>query len=289
MSRSNQAIKQLTRRPYPVDVIESVPASNSLAGAIAEHIDDPDFVTALARGLAVMLSFSAKNGHMTIAQVSRETGIPRAAVRRSLHTLSMLGFAAADDSGRFYLRPRVLTVSHAFLSTSTLSLVSQPILNRLGDTLNEACSLAILDGDEIAYLARSASSRIMSPALNVGRRLPAYCTAIGQVLLAYLPPGEIEAYLKRVRLDRFTEHTVTSPKQFIALLRKVRESGYAVASQQMESRLCTLAVPVRDTSGRVVAGLNVILGRPMGEAEMQNKFVDELQVAAAELGSLLLP
>lgn len=289
MSRSIQAIRPPPRRLQLVDMTEGQSASHSLADEIAAHIDDPDFVTALARGLAVMLSFSAKNGRMTIAQVSRLTGIPRAAVRRSLHTLTMLGFAAADDSGRFYLRPRVLTVSHAFLSTSPLSLVSQPILNRLGDVLNEACSLAILDGDEIAYLARSASSRIMSPALNVGRRLPAYCTAIGQVLLAHLPPGEIDDYLKRTRLDRFTEHTVTSPKQFLALLRRIRENGYAVASQQMESRLCTLAVPVRDTSGRVVAGLNVIVGRPMAESEMRSRFVDELQGAAAELGSLLLP
>lgn len=289
MSRAIQAVRPLPRRPQVESTAENLSHSNSLSEAIARHIDEPDFVTALARGLAVMLSFSAKNGRMTIAQVSRETGIPRAAVRRSLHTLSMLGFAAADDSGRFYLRPRVLTIGSAFLSTSPLSLVSQPILNRLGDTLNEACSLAILDGDEIAYLARSASSRIMSPALNVGRRLPAYCTAIGQLLLAYLPPAEIDDYLKRVRFERFTEYTVTSPKQFLTLLRKVRENGYAVANQQMESRLCTLAVPVRDTSGRVVAGLNVILGRPMPETEMRNRFLDDLQAAAAELGSLLLP
>jgi IclR family pca regulon transcriptional regulator len=268
---------------------DTLPAPDSLAGAIADHSDDADFVTALARGLAVMLSFSAKNARMTIAQVSRRTGIPRAAVRRSLHTLTMLGFAAADDSGRFYLRPRVLSVSHAFLSTSPLPLLAQPVLNRLGDALNEACSLAILDGDEIAYLARSASSRIMSPALNVGRRLPAYCTAIGQVMLAHLPPSEIDDYVKRARLDRFTEHTVTSPKQLLVLLKKVRETGYAFASQQMESRLCTLAVPVRDTSGRVVAGLNVILGRPIAEADMVKRFLEELQSAAAELGSLLLP
>lgn len=289
MSRSFQPVRQLTRRAQQAAIVENLPASNALSDAVAEHIDNPDFVTGFARGLAVMLSFSAKNGRMTIAQVSRETGIPRAAVRRSLMTLTMLGFAAADDSGQFYLRPRVLTVGNAFLSTSPLSLVSQPILNRLGDTLNEACSLAILDGDEIAYLARSASSRIMSPALNVGRRLPAYCTAIGQLLLAYMPQAEIDDYLKRARLDRFTEHTVTSPKQFLTVLRRVRENGYAVANQQMESRLCTLAVPVRDTSGKVVAGLNVILGRPMAESEMRNRFLADLQAASAELGSLLLP
>ncbi len=289
MPKTVQAIRQSPRRVQSEAGSDSLSPANALMDAIAGHYDDPDFVTALARGLAVILSFSSRNGRMTIAQVSRETGIPRAAVRRSLHTLSKLGFAAIDESGSFYLRPRVLTVSHAFLSTSPMSLVSQPILNRLGDQLNESCSLAILDGDEIAYLARSATSRIMSPTLNVGRRLPAYCTAIGQLLLSYLPQADIDEYLKRTRLKRFTEHTVTSPKQFLALLKTIRENGYAIASQQMESRLCTMAVPVRDTSGRVVAGLNVILGRPMAETEMKKKYLDELQAAAAELGSLLMP
>ena len=183
----------------------------------------------------------------------------------------------------------MLSISHAYLSTSPLPLLAQPVLNRLGDALNEACSLAILDGDEIVYLARSASSRIMSPALNVGRRLPAYCTSIGQVMLAHLPPAELDDYLKRTKLHRFTEQTVTSPKQLLALLKKVRDAGYAVASQQMESRLCTLAVPVRDTSGQFVAGMNVILGRPMAESDMVARFLQPLQSAAAELGSLLLP
>src|SRR5881394_4026786 len=137
------------------------------ADTIAAFAEDPDFVTALGRGLAVLLSLSDKKRRMSIAQVSHRTGIPRAAARRSLHTLSKLGFVAADDARRFYLRPRVLSFSHAYLSTSALAVLAQPILDRLGEKLHEACSLAILDGDEIVYIARSASSRIMSPALNV--------------------------------------------------------------------------------------------------------------------------
>lgn len=289
MSGRVSGTKWSLRRTPPIDPTDTLPASYLMADAIADYRDDPDFVTSLARGLAVMLSFSTKRGRMTIAQVSQRTGIPRAAVRRSLHTLATLGFAAAEDTGRFYLRPRVLSITHAYLSTAPLPLLAQPVLNRLGDTVNEACSLAILDGDEIAYLARSASSRIMSPALNVGRRLPAYCTSVGQVMLAHLPATELDDYLKRVKLHRFTEQTVTSPRQLLALLKKVRNAGYAVASQQMESRLCTLAVPVRDTGGQFVAGMNVILGRPMAEREMVGRFLQPLQSAAAELGSLLLP
>jgi len=261
-----------------------------VADAIARFGDDPDFVTALARGLAVMLTLSDKKRRMSIAQVSHRTGIPRAAARRSLHTLSKLGFVAVDDARRFYLRPRVLSFSHAYLSTSPLAVLAQPVLDRLGESLHEACSLAILDGDEIVYLARSASSRIMSPALNVGRRLPAYCTSIGHVLLAHLPPHELDGYLKRARFHPYTEYTLTSPDRLRSVLKDVRETGFAFASQQMESRLCTLAVPVRDAGGNFVAGINVILqGRLVPASEMVARFSLPIHQAALELGSLLLP
>ncbi len=286
----------LARAPRPAD---SAPASASsalldpdkaIADTIARFGDNPDFVTALARGLAVMLALSDRKRRMSIAQVSHRTGIPRAAVRRSLHTLSKLGFVAADDARHFYLRPRVLSLSHAYLSATPLVVLAQPIIDRLGESLHEACSLGILDGDEIVYLARSASSRIMSPALNVGRRLPAYCTSIGHVMLAHLPPQELDDYLSRTRFHPYTEHTLTSPDKLRSVLKEVRATGFAFASQQMELRLCTLAVPVLDIGGNFVAGMNVILqGRLVTASEMAERFAQPLQDAAAELGSLLLP
>jgi IclR family transcriptional regulator, pca regulon regulatory protein len=256
---------------------------------IARFADDSDFVTALARGLAVLLALSDKRRRMSIAQVSHRTGIPRATARRSLHTLEKLGFVAADDARHFYLRPRVLSISHAYLSSSPLAVLAQPILDRLGEQLREACSLAILDGDEIVYLARSSSSRIMSPALNVGRRLPAYCTSIGLVLLAHLPVEELETYLARARFHRYTDYTLTTPERIRETAQAVRASGFAFASQQMELRLCTLAVPVRDVAGHHVAGINVILqGRLLPAADMAEQFYRPLHEAAMELGSLLL-
>ena len=259
------------------------------ADTIARFADDSDFVTALARGLAVLLALSDKKRRMSIAQVSHRTGIPRAAARRSLHTLEKLGFVAADESRHFYLRPRVLSISHAYLSSSPLAVLAQPILDRLGAALHEACSLATLDGDEIVYLARSASSRVMSPALNVGRRLPAYCTSVGRVLLAQLPPEELESYLARERFHPYTEHTLTSPSKLREVLDAVRVNGYAFASEQMELRFCTLAVPVRDAGGHYVAGINVILqGRLMSETAMAEQFYRPLHEASMELGSLLL-
>jgi IclR family pca regulon transcriptional regulator len=293
---STQAkFETISGTPAPASVSDSLPraalpdADALLAETIAGYADDPDFVTALARGLAVLLALSDKRRRMSIAQVSHRTGIPRAAARRSLHTLAKLGFVAADDARRFYLRPRVLSFSHGYFSTSPITMLAQPILDRLGESLREACSLATLDGDEIVYLARSASSRIMSPMLNVGRRLPAYCTSIGHVMLAHLPPEELNRYLARVRFHPFTAYTPTSIEKLLPLLAAVRDSGFAFASQLMEPRLCTLAVPVRDAAGSYVAGINVILqGRLVGRDEMAERFYHPLQQAAMELGSLLL-
>ncbi|CAG0954206.1 Pca regulon regulatory protein [Burkholderiales bacterium] len=290
---ANATTEPSTGRPRPGSQAEQSSATNHHALS-AETIDrmgeDRDFVTALARGLAVLLSLSDKRRRMSIAQVSHLTGIPRAAARRSLHTLEKLGFVAIDDARRFYLRPRVLSFSHAYLSSSTVAVLAQPILDRLGESLRESCSLAMLDGDQIVYLARSSTSRIMSPALNVGRRLPAYCTSIGHVLLAHLPPDEFQAYLARVRFHPYTEHTPVTPERLSAIVKAAREKGYAYASQLMETRLCTLAVPVRDAGGHYVAGINVIAqGRLMSDAEMAERFFLPMQDAAFELGALLLP
>jgi len=168
--------------------------------------------------------------------------------------------------------------------------LAQPILDRFGEAVREACSLAMLDGDEIVYLARSTSSRIMSPSLNVGRRLPAYCTSVGHVMLAHLAQDELNAYLARTRFHPYTEHTPVSADKLRAQLKAVQESGYAFASQLMESRLCTLAVPVRDAGGQYVAGINVILqGRLYSQKDMAERYLQPLQEAAMELGSLLLP
>jgi IclR family pca regulon transcriptional regulator len=217
-------------------------------------------------------------------------GISRASVRGSLHTLSKLGFAASDESHRFHLRPRVLSFSHAYLSSSPLSTAAQPILDRLGETLHEACSLATLDGDEVVFLARSMSSRIMSPALNVGRRQPAYCSSTGHLMLAQIPQHEVEGYIARTRFVPFTTFTITSGSQLRGVLAFAREMDYAFAAQQTDVRLCSIAVRVRETAGNCVAGLNVILqGKPLRRDDMSARFLAPLQQAARELGSLLLP
>jgi len=258
------------------------------AGTLERFREDRDFIMALARGLAVLLSLSTKRRHMSIAQVTHRTGIPRPSARRCLHTLEQLGFVAFDGAGGFYLRPRVLSFSHAYLSASPISMLAQPILDRLGSTLLEACALAVLDGDDIVYLARSTGSPIISPVLNVGRRQPAYCTSIGHLLLASLPKDDLDASLKRVRFYPFTTHTIRSLPALRAALDAAREADYAYVSQQTELRLCSLAVPVRDASGACVAGINVILkGRLLACDEMVERYLRPIKHAASELGLVL--
>jgi len=238
----------------------------------------------------VLHAFTDRKRHMSIADVSHRTGIPRATVRRSLHTLERLGYVLEDDTRRYFLRPKVLTFGHAYLSATPLALLAQPVLDRLSERIGESSSLAVVEGDEIIYVARSTSSRILSPALNVGRRLPAHCTSIGRIVLSHLPDADLDAYLGRVQFRPFTPQTVTSRDELRRILKAARQSGYASADQQMEPHFRTLAVPVRNMHGVVVGGINVIIeNERMTIAQMASQFVKPLQHAAAELSVGLLP
>jgi IclR family pca regulon transcriptional regulator len=278
-------------RVSPAEQSASVPTdlNSQLAELTARHSDDADFVTALARGIAVMQALADKRRRMSMAQISHITGIPRAAVRRSLLTLSKIGYVAEDDDLRFYLRPRILSLSHAYLSATPLAVFAQPILDQLGEQIQEACSTAVLDGDETVYLARSSSSKLISPNINVGRRVPAYCTSIGRVLLPSLSPDELDNYLSRGKFYAYTNQTVTAPAELRHIVGQARSAGYAYAREQMEPRICSFAVPVRDAGGYYAAGINVILqGRLMSEEDMAAKFYQPLYLAAQALGALLV-
>jgi IclR family pca regulon transcriptional regulator len=278
-------------QPLPADQDSAVLADvySQIAKVTAQHGDDRDFVTALARGIAVMQALADKRRRMSMAQISHITGIPRAAVRRSLHTLSAIGFVAQDEERRFYLRHRLLSLSHSYLSSTPLAVFSQPILDRLGEELQEACSVAVFDGDEIVYLARSSSSKLISPNINVGRRLPAYCTSIGRVLLASLSPVQLDSYFSEGKFYTYTNKTVTAPAELRELVEHARQVGYAYAREQLEHGICSFAVPVRDAGGYYAAGINVILqGRVMSEEDMAAKYYQPLYRAALALGALLV-
>jgi len=252
------------------------------------HAGDPNFMTSLERGLQVIRAFSEHRRNLTISQISQTTGLSRAAVRRCLYTLHKLGYVAEDDK-RFSLKPLVLTLSQSFLSSTPLAVVAQPYLDQVSDMLRESCSVAVLDGDDIVYICRSAETRIMSINLLVGTRLPAYCTSMGQVLLAQLAPTTLEAYLERVRLVARTERTVTSVVKLRRLLKAVRESGHALLDQELEVGLRSIAVPVRDARGSVVAAMNVSThAARVSLDEMHRRFLPALSESARGLGAVLV-
>ena len=273
------------------DLPAAVAQSPARALTIAEEIDamaDPSFMTSLARGLAVVRAFSDQRRTLTIAQISQKTGIPRAAVRRCLHTLRQLGYAGAEMNN-FSLKPKILTLGYSYLSSTPLTVSAQPYLNNISRVLNESCSLAVLDENEILYLARAATSRVMSVALNTGSRLPAYCTSLGRVMLSHLPDADLKRYLETVKLRAFTDRTVVSAKRLKEILMEVRGNGYAIIDEELEVGLRSIAVPVRGASGTVVAALNVgVQSARVSIAQMKEDILPVLLKGSEEL-SILLP
>lgn len=264
-------------------------AEHKTAAHLEAYAGDPNFMTSLARGLSVLEAFTQESPQMTISQLSNKTGLSRAAVRRCLYTLAKLGYAGAEDGQRYSLRPKMLTLSHTYTVSNTLSSAAQPILERMSAQLKESFSVATLDGDEIVYIARTQVSRVMSVDLHVGSRLPAYCTSMGRVLIASQPPDEVERYLSRVDLKPFTSRTVNSVDKLRSMLRNVRRNGYAMCDQEFEMGLRSIAVPVYAPSGKVIATVNLSgNAQRMPMLDMQTQYLPHLRAAANELSMFLL-
>lgn len=214
------------------------------------------FVQSLERGLAVIRAFDANHAELTLSEVARICDLTRAAARRFLLTLADLGYVRTD--GRlFMLSPRVLELGYAYLSSVSLPEVAEPHLERLVAEVHESSSICVLDGDDVVYVARVPTSRIMTVAINVGTRFPAYATSMGRVLLASLSDEEMDAYLGRVKLTRLTARTVPTVQALGTELRKVRAQGFAIVDQELEEGLRSVAAPIRDRTGAVVASVNI--------------------------------
>jgi IclR family transcriptional regulator, pca regulon regulatory protein len=226
----------------------------------------PAFVQSLERGLAVIRAFDADHPELTLSEVARATGLTRAAARRFLHTLVELGYMRTD--GRlFALRPRILELGYAYLSSLTLPEVATPHLERLVATVRESSSVSVLDGDEVVYVARVPTKRIMTVTIAVGTRFPAYATSMGRILLAGQPDQWLDGYLASARLLPLTRHTITDPDRLRAELTTIRERGWAMVDQELEEGLRSLAAPLRDGDGKVVAAINVSAHASRGTPE----------------------
>jgi len=274
--------------PVPISLTPGAAAVAKSTPDLDTFTGDPNFMTSLARGLAVIQAFSQRRHHLTISQVSTTTGLSRAAVRRCLYTLAKLGFAGSDDNRHFFLRPRILALGHSYISSMPLATAAQPVLEHISHLLHESCSIATLDGDDIVYIARANVTRIMSIDLGVGSRLPAFCTSMGRAILANLPQDEQDSYLARAQFKRFTERTIVTPAKLTQVLRQIRREGYCIIDQELEHGLRSMAVPIQNPSGKVVAALNIgAHAQRVSIQEMQTKFLPHLRAAAQELCLLL--
>src|SRR5215469_11183177 len=221
-----------------------------------EQAGDSDFVQSLERGLTVIRAFDAEHPTLTLSEVAAATGLSRAAARRFLHTLVHLGYMH-NHGGRFSLRPKILELGYAYLSSLSLPEVAMPHLEELVEQVRESSSVSELDGDDVIYIARVPTKRIMRVTISVGTRFPAYATSMGRVLLAARDDEWLEKYLATVNLHGLTGHTITSPAGLRQELRKIRSRGWALVDQELEEGLRSLAAPIRDADGTVIAAVNI--------------------------------
>lgn len=243
---------ELRRAPrHGPPAVASGPADRGLKAELG-----PEFLQSLARGLAVLRVLGSPRGGLSLTAAAEAAGLPRASARRSLITLQYLGYVRAD-AGVFTLLPRVLELGYAGLSRLSFGDIARPHLVELTRRVGESASIAVLDGDEIRYVERVPTTRIMSVDITVGTRFAAYATSMGRVLLAGLPAPERADRLARTRFEPLTRHTVTTAGALSDILDSVSGDGYALVDEELEEGLRSVAMPLRDRPGHAFAAVNV--------------------------------
>jgi IclR family pca regulon transcriptional regulator len=218
--------------------------------------NDREYVQSLERGIKVLRAFDARNPRLTLSEVAVIAGLNRATARRLLLTLIRMSLVATNGKV-FWLRPSILDLGFRYLSGLPWWHISQPIIEELAKEVQEPCSISVLDGQDIVYVARAVINRIVSTDINIGSRFPAFCTAAGRAILSQIPPDDLEAYLADVVMKPFTDQTVTNPSKLRELIIASRQKGYAVSDGELEVALFGIAVPIFDKLGRPVAALSV--------------------------------
>jgi len=242
------------------------------------------FVESFAKGLLVIAAFSQERG-LTLTGVAQRTGLPRAGVRRLLHTLVTLGMAH-QDGDVFSLSPRVLQLGFAYLSSLSLREVAQPIIETLSREANEVVAISVLDGPNVLYITRAEVTSVLRRGLTIGSRIPAFCTSMGRVLLSGLSPEECRARLMNSDRHAWTRQTVTDVRKLEKEITKVREQGWSIVTDELEVGAFGIAAPIRDKGGRTIAAINLSTNLARhSPAALIKKFLPRLLKAADEISS----
>ncbi len=247
-----------------------------------------DFIESLDRGLRVLELFGGGQQPMTLSDLAKAAELPRATARRILFTLERAGFVASDGK-LFRLTPRVLVLASAYLASNHVVSVLQPALDKLSADAQEISSMAILDGNDAVFIARASPTRVFSSGIDIGYRLPAFCTSVGRVLLSRLSDDELVASLDAMDLAPLTPFTVTDKKRLLQAIRNDRVQDYSLVDREAEPGFRSISVPVRRYDGTIVAAIN--MGAHVDRvsaSEMIERFLPPLREAAASVKSLLV-
>jgi IclR family pca regulon transcriptional regulator len=248
----------------------------------------PEIIESLDRGLRVLQLFGADHRPMPLTDIAKAANLPRATTRRILQTFVRSGLVDSDGK-LFQLTPRVLSLASAYLSSNQVVAVMQPLMDRVSTETREVCSMAILDGDEVVFIARASPARVFSAGIDIGYRLPAFCTSVGRALLGRFPNEELVTVLGRMTLVAQTPFTVVDQEVLVAAIITDRSKGYSLVDQEAEAGFRSLAVPVHRYDGEIVAAVNVgsHVDR-ISTGEMIDRFLPPLQKAATAAQPLLM-
>jgi IclR family pca regulon transcriptional regulator len=247
-----------------------------------------DIVESLDRGLRLLQAFGAAGGAKTLSDAAALADLPRATARRILITLKRGGFVASDGK-LFWLTPQVLTLAASYLRSNQLVAVLQPVLDEISSAAQEICSLAVLDGDDVVFIARASPTRIFTGGVDIGYRLPAFCTAVGRVLLGRLPDAELKMKLTCMDRVALTPQATTDPKRLLAAVIADRARGHALVDREAEPHFRSIAVPVRRYDDVIVAAINIgVHVDRISTDEMTERFLPLLRDGAAQVRSRLV-
>ena len=250
-------------------------ASPALFTPTAATLDKRDWIAGLEKGLSLIESFDDANPRLTASQAGARCGLSRTAARRYLLTLAHLGYVASDGK-LFWLTPRVLRLGQSYLESARLPRIVQPFLQRVTAGTQESAYVSVMDGDEIVYIARNGSSRIMNTGYVLGSRVQAQVTAAGLLMLALRGPDWLEGWLASHALRTYTSHTIASKERLRIELARVRAQGWSVSEQQLELNYRGIAVPLRDRHGELLGALRVTM--PMGHESTEDAVARVLSV-----------
>jgi IclR family pca regulon transcriptional regulator len=245
------------------------------------------YVQSFARGLSVIRAFNAGRPEQTLTEVAAGTGLTRAGARRILLTLEALGYVASENR-LFRLTPKILDLGFAYLSSMPLWNLAEPVMEELVAQVRESCSIAVLDGTEVVYVLRVPTRKILTVNLSIGSRLPAYCASMGRVLLADLPEAELDAVLNAAPLQAHTPHTLTDCAALKAAIAQVGKQGWALVDQELEMGLVSIAAPIRNRQGHVIAAMNISgHAQHRNATQMKRGFLEPLLQAARTVSNLI--